>query len=125
MSQESALAHVEDECAKLVSEWKSKGFNGIRFVECYMQPSRWEDFEADERTREEFDDWRSRYACFVAHPDLYNDFGRRGGNPYAKSEIDWFGCYEDLKREIRKRCGDDVQINHRSGCKEFEVERPV
>lgn len=116
------MIHVEREAAKLIEEWKSKGFNGIRFIDCYMQPTSWEDFESDGKTREEYEQWIQGYACFVAHPDIYDDFGFRG-NPYAKTGVDWGQCFSDMIAAIKQRLGDDIDVQHRSGCHEFECFR--
>lgn len=113
--------HIEDEASKLIAEWSAKGFNGVRFIECYMQLPLLDDFLGDGKTKEEFEEWRSGYACFVAHPDLYDEV--RDSSPYTKHEVDWYGCYGDMIAEIKRRLGDDVKVSHRPGCKEFEVMR--
>jgi hypothetical protein len=118
------MIHVEEEATKLIAEWKANGFNGVHMVDCYMEPCRWDDWEGDGKTREEFEAFRAGYACFVAAPDLWPGFSSyQDDSPYSKREIDWFGCYDDMIAEIKKRLGDDVVVNHRSGCNEFECQR--
>ena len=115
------MKHIQEEATAMVAEWKKNGFNGVQFVECYMEPTLWSDWESDGRSREEYDEFVKGYAIFVAHPDLYLD--RDASNSYQSTEIDWFGFDRDLQAEMKRRLGDDIQIQHYGGCNEYEIQR--
>lgn len=105
----------------MVNEWKISGFNDVPFIECYLEPTRWEDFEADGRSRDDFEKTISDYAIFVAHPDLYIDLTEE--SQYHSTEVDWNGFTNDVITEIKRRVGEDVSVKHYSGCHEYEVQR--
>lgn len=118
-----ALRHIQNEAAAMIADWKKNGFNGVSFVECYMEPTKWEDWEGDGRTREEYESFIEDYAVFVAHPDLYSD--RELSSKYENVEVDWFGFERELKAEMRRRLGDDIMISHFKDCNEYEIQRQV
>lgn len=116
------MTHIQNETTKLVEEWKQHGFNGVSFIECYMEQTKWEDWESDGRTREEFDKFVENYAIFIAHPDLYNIFFEQT-NKYESVQIDWSKFEKDIKAEIKRRLGDDIKIKHNRNCHEYEIEK--
>lgn len=115
--------HVADTISKFIKELKDKGdFKGVRFVELYDETNRKHDL--DEQTKEEFDKSLEDYACFVAHPDLYwDDYNSCDSNEYINTITDWGKFQSDFEQELRNRLGDDVIIEHRSPCNEYECIR--
>ncbi|TWU67284.1 hypothetical protein V7x_28580 [Crateriforma conspicua] len=119
--QPIVMPHIQNEATKMIEEWKAKGFNGVRFVECRMEPTAWEDWESDGRSRQEYDEFVEGYAIFIAHPDLYSDY--EPANRYELNSIDWDGFAKDLEAEMRRRLGDDIEIEHYPNCHEYEIQR--
>lgn len=115
------MRHIQNEATAMIADWKKNGFNGVSFVECYMEPTKWEDWESDGRTREEYEAFVEGYAIFVAHPDLYSD--HRPSSKYETVEVDWFGFDRELQAEMKRRLGDDITISHYQGCNEYEIQR--
>lgn len=112
--------HIQNEAAEMISDWKKNGFNGVHFIECYLEPDMWEDWEADGRTREEFEAFCENYACFVAQPAWLIDY--EPSNKYKSVRIDLFQFDLDLRDEIKRRLGDDIEITHYRKCGEYEVQ---
>ena len=115
------MRHIQNEATAMIADWKKNGFNGVSFVECYMEPAKWEDWESDGRSREEYEAFVEGYAIFVAHPDLYID--HEPSSKYETVEVDWFGFDRELQAEMKRRLGDDITISHYSGCNEYEIQR--
>lgn len=116
------MIHVANTVAEFIKELKTKGnFNGVRFVELY-NTTQTEPYEGEE-TQEEFEKRIEGHASFVAHADLYGDDFQDEDTEYNERTVDW-GKYEtDFENELRKRLGDDVTIEYRSGCNEYECIR--
>jgi hypothetical protein len=117
--------HLEDAATAMLSEWKAAGFNGVKFIACYMELSRLDDWISDygdsEETRQKFEAHRRDYAIFVAHPNLsYED---SCDSPYVSVTVELGAFDSDLMKEIHRRLGDDVDIRYRAGCHEYEVIR--
>ncbi len=115
------MRHIQNEATAMIADWKKNGFNGVYFVECYMEPTKWEHWESDGRSRDEYEAFIESYAIFIAHPDLYDDYG--SDNPYQRFETDWFGFDRDLQLEMKRRLGDDIKILHYPNCHEYEIQR--
>lgn len=115
------MIHVQNEATAMVKEWKKNGFNGVRFIECYMESTRWDDWEGDGRSRSEYDAFVEGYAIFVAHPDLHSYYEPR--NEYESVSVSWWDFQRDLLAEIKRRLGDDVEITFHEGCNEYECQR--
>lgn len=95
------MIHVQREATAMVEEWKENGFKGAYFNECRMEPTSWDDWESDGRTREEYEAFVQDYAIFVAD------------HPFS----------DELMQEIIRRLGDDVEIKHYPNCSEYECQR--
>jgi hypothetical protein len=118
------MKNISKEISKLLEEWKSNGFNGVNFIEIYKEDvNSLEDFISDGKSEKDYLENEKNYAIFIAHPDLYDDFDRDYGCKYKTVEIDWHSMFDDMEKEIKKRVGSDVTINHHPMCHEFEIIR--
>lgn len=113
--------HVANTVAEFLKEIKN-GFNGVQWVELYNETQTGP--HEGEQTQEEFEEWISGYAIFVAHADLYgDDLSYDDDNEYVETEFYWGKFENDFTKELQKRLGDDVKIEFRSGCNEWECQR--
>ena len=115
--------HVANIVAEFLKEIK-KGFNKVKWLELYNE-TQTEPYEG-EQTQEQFEEHMKNYAIFVAHADLYGEESLSSydeENDYRTTEISWGSFERDFTAELQKRLGDDVQIEYRSGCHEWECIR--
>jgi hypothetical protein len=77
-----------------------------------------------EMTLPQFEDWLRDYVCFTVEPDLYSIVP---SGPFIDEELvsaeihyKFWASFNDY---LRKELGEDVTINFRDGCSEFEVTR--
>lgn len=115
------MIHIQREAAKMVEEWATKGFNGVDFYECRLEPTRLDDWLDDGRTKADYEEFIAGYAIFIASPDLECEV--LSNHPYATNEVDSPRFYRDLQAEMKRRLGGDIEITHYEGCGEFEIQR--
>lgn len=118
------MIDIREAITNLVNVWKVEGFNRIFFDDCHIERmSTLEDFLSDGRSEAEYLEWARNYVCFVAVPQDPFDFGDSG--EYTSISFDEDKFIAHLKDEIRKVAGEDVVIDYREGCHEFEVSRKI
>lgn len=113
--------HIQNETTTFVEELNKNGFNGVRFIECRMEPVLWKNWESDGKTREEYEAFVENYAIFIAQPNLSDWYESR--HKYESVEIDEFSFRRDLQEELKKRLGDGVSITHYEHTDEYEIQR--
>jgi hypothetical protein len=118
------MKHIARETEKLLKDWREHGFNGVNFIELYKEKvNTLEDFLSDGHSEKDFLENEKNYSIFIAHPDLYEEFERDDSCKYRTVEVDWYAMFSDMKKEMKKRMGNDITINHNPTCHEFEIIR--
>jgi hypothetical protein len=73
----------------------------------------------------QFEAWRGSYICLICQPDFPMDHSGGEENEYVERSfcVNETKFYADLTAELQDRMGDDVGIEFRKGCFEFECIR--
>lgn len=114
------MRHVEEGVAEILKEIRAKGFNGVRFEGIEQSFQDRDEWVSDGRSLDEFEEFRSNYACFTMDPivEFVDDATKYCGDSFDHGQLEF-----DLKAMFRSRLGGQLSIEYRSGCSEWEVIR--
>lgn len=114
------MIHIQNAATQMIDEFSKNGFNGVRFEDCRMEKCSLEDWIHDGEIEANYLDWIEGYACFILLPDIELPPKK---TKYHVSRFDRSYLQDDLEAEMKRRFGDDVTINYRDGCNEYEIIR--